>query len=79
MYIADRETRNDVFCQCCGEIADKETLNDDGECEECQELFCPICGQEHNAWHEFNAGYCQHCKEPILDYSTGEFFDFLKK
>ena len=45
----------------------KETAEDDDE-------FCRVCGQEHNCWHEWNAGRCQHCREPIADYSTGEFY-----
>ena len=35
MYVADRDTYNDVFCQECGRIADRETLNDKGLCEDC--------------------------------------------
>ena len=35
MYVGDRDTYNDVFCIECGNIADRETLNDDGLCEEC--------------------------------------------
>ena len=35
MYVADQDTYGDVFCQACGEIADRETLNDVGLCEDC--------------------------------------------
>lgn len=35
MYVADRDTYNDVFCIECGNIADKETLSDFGLCEDC--------------------------------------------
>lgn len=35
MYVGDRDTYNDVFCQECGEIADHETLNETGLCEDC--------------------------------------------
>ena len=35
MYVADRDTANDVFCQECGNIADRSTLNTDGFCEDC--------------------------------------------
>lgn len=48
------------------------------ESESDDDEYCPICGQEHNANHEYNAGYCQHCKNPVLDDSTGEFYDDLK-
>ena len=37
MYVGDRDTYNDVFCQECGNIADRETLNDNGICEYCVE------------------------------------------
>ena len=36
MYVADRDTYNDVFCQDCGRIADQETLTADGLCEDCE-------------------------------------------
>ena len=35
MYVADRDTASDVFCQDCGHIADRETLTADGLCEDC--------------------------------------------
>ena len=35
MYVGDRDTFNDVFCQACGHIADRETLTADGLCEDC--------------------------------------------
>ena len=35
MYVGDRDTFDDVFCQECGRIADPQTLNDDGFCEDC--------------------------------------------
>ena len=35
MYVGDRDTANDVFCQDCGRIADRETLTADGLCEDC--------------------------------------------
>ena len=35
MYVADRDTYDDVFCMDCGRIADRETLNDKGICEDC--------------------------------------------
>ena len=44
------------------------------ECSDCKLMYCETCGQEHNAESEFNAGYCQHCKTPVLDYSTGKFY-----
>ena len=36
MYVGDRDTFNDVFCQDCGRIASRETLTVDGLCEDCQ-------------------------------------------
>ena len=36
MYVGDRDTFNDVFCQACGHIAGRETLNTDGLCEDCR-------------------------------------------
>ena len=38
MYVADRDTFNDVFCMECGHIAGRETLNTDGLCEDCRPL-----------------------------------------
>ena len=38
MYVADRETFEDVFCMECGRIADTETLNSIGLCEDCRPL-----------------------------------------
>ena len=35
MYVGDRDTFDDVFCQECGRIADRETLNALGLCEDC--------------------------------------------
>ena len=35
MYVADRDTRDDVFCRDCGNIASRETLTADGLCEDC--------------------------------------------
>ena len=37
MYVGDRDTYNDVFCQECGNIADRETLNAQGLCDDCVE------------------------------------------
>ena len=42
MYVGDRDTYNDVFCQDCGNIADKETLNTDGICEDCARRLDPL-------------------------------------
>ena len=36
MYVGDRDTRDDVFCQDCGNIADRETLDRDGVCDNCR-------------------------------------------
>ena len=36
MHVGDRDTYNDVFCQECGNIADKETLDVNGLCEYCR-------------------------------------------
>ena len=36
MYVGDRDTANDVFCQDCGRIADRATLNSEGFCEDCR-------------------------------------------
>ena len=35
MSVGDRDTSGDVFCQDCGRIADKDTLNSLGLCEDC--------------------------------------------
>ena len=35
MYVGDRDTYDDVFCQECGEIADREMLSDFGLCDDC--------------------------------------------
>ena len=35
MYVGDRDTFNDVFCQDCGHIADRETLDTHGLCKDC--------------------------------------------
>ena len=35
MYVGDRDTFDDVFCQDCGRITDRETLNEVGLCEDC--------------------------------------------
>lgn len=46
MYVGDRDTYNDVFCQECGNIADKENLNEWGLCEECNLTLMVNCLQE---------------------------------
>ena len=38
MYVGDRDTYDDVFCQDCGRIADRQTLTADGLCEDCQPM-----------------------------------------
>ena len=38
MYVGDRDTFNDVFCQACGHIAGRETLDTNGLCEDCRPL-----------------------------------------
>ena len=48
MYVGDRDTYDDVFCQDCGNIADRETLNDTGLCEYC---FFPNINSAHMAYH----------------------------
>lgn len=35
MYVGDRDTSDDVFCQDCGRIADREFLDENGLCEDC--------------------------------------------
>ena len=42
MYVGDRDTFYDVYCQECGRIADKETLNENGLCEDCRSPLANI-------------------------------------
>ena len=42
MYVGDRDTRGDVFCQDCGRIADRDTLNSLGLCEDCRSPLANI-------------------------------------
>lgn len=43
MYVGDRDTYDDVFCFECGNIADRETLNDDGLCKQCKIKLVTDC------------------------------------
>jgi len=73
MYVGDRDTSNDVFCQDCGRIADRETLDRDGFCEDCRPSglvfhnipnasVCGICGEITDASDlEKYEGRCEYC------------------
>ena len=42
MYVGDRDTYNDAFCADCGRIADRETLDTNGLCEDCRSPLANI-------------------------------------
>ena len=74
MYVADRDTANDVFCVDCGNIADKAALNTDGLCEDCAVFHKTLdLFQAEDESKGFT--FCVGCGQPP-DPSVGITFDF---
>ena len=73
MYVADRDTYNDVFCQDCGNIADTSALTDDGLCEDCAVFHKTL---DHFQAEDESKGFtfCVGCGA-APDPSVGENFE----
>ena len=72
MYVGDRDTFNDVFCQACGHIAGRETLNTDGLCEDCRPVSKIAETNDPHGEHDFGSIQLDGCLKvfwKIDDYS----------